>query len=230
MDPEVAKRAAADAAVALVEDGMSVGLGSGSTARWFIENLGARVRDGLDIRGVPTSQATASLAQAHGIPLMELGRDDLDLAVDGADAVDQDLRLIKGRGAAMLREKVVATAAWRFVVIVDDSKLCTRLGGRVPVELVTFGAPHTIALLESTGAQFIVRTGDGGAPMLTDNGNLIADGEYAPIDDPEGLAQRIEAIPGVVGHGLFLGMADLVVVGRADGSVQRLTPRRRNAG
>lgn len=230
MDPEPAKRAAAGAAVELVEAGMSVGLGSGSTATWFVEALGARVRDGLDIIAVPTSEATASLARTHGIRLVELGPGDLDLAVDGADAVDQDLRLIKGRGGAMLREKVVATAARRFVVIVDDSKLCARLSGRVPVELVTFGAAHTIALLEATGARFTVRKNQNAAPLLTDNGNLISDGEFPPIADPEGLAQRIESIPGVVGHGLFLGMADLVLVGRTDGGVDRLTPGRRNPG
>src|SRR5438477_9433764 len=129
MDPEAAKRAAAEAAVRRVEAGMSVGLGSGSTARWFIEALGARVRAGLDVQGVPTSQAAAALARTQDIPLAELGRAGLDLAVDGADAVDPDLRLIKGLGGAMVREKVVAAAARRFVVIVDDSKLRALLAG-----------------------------------------------------------------------------------------------------
>jgi ribose 5-phosphate isomerase A len=226
MDPETAKAAAAGEAVRLVEAGMSVGLGSGSTARWFIEGLGARVRAGLDIRGVPSSQATAALAQVHGIPLAELGRAGVDLAVDGADAVDPDLRLIKGHGGAMVREKVVAAAARRFVVIIDDSKLCARLSGRVPVEVIAFGVAHTLGVLASTGASFALRSNADGSPLRSDNGNLIADGTYPPIDDPEGLAERLESMPGVVGHGLFLGMADLVLVGRRDGRVDTLTPPR----
>jgi ribose 5-phosphate isomerase A len=224
MDPEAAKRAAGEAAARLVEAGMSVGLGSGSTARWFIEALGARVRAGLHVRGVPTSEAAAALARAQDIPLTALGRDGLDLAVDGADAVDPDLRLIKGHGGAMVREKVVAAAARRFVVIIDDSKLCARLGGRVPVEVIAFGVAHTLRLLESTGATYALRNHNDGSPLLSDNGNLIADGRYVTVDDPEGLAARLESIPGVAGHGLFLGMADLVLVGRQDGRVDTLIP------
>jgi ribose 5-phosphate isomerase A len=205
---------------------MVVGLGSGSTAYWFIAALGARVRDGLDVRGVPTSLASAALAASHAIPLVELDRRGVDLAVDGADAVDNDLRLIKGRGGAMVREKIVASAARRFVVVVDDTKLSEQLHGRVPVEVIAFGADHTLALLESTGAPFTLREDGNGERVLTDNENVIADGEYQTISDPEGLAERIQAIPGVVGHGLFLGMADLVLVGHEDGRVDHVRPAR----
>src|SRR5438132_9717197 len=130
---------------------MTVGLGSGSTARWFIEGLGARVRQGLSMRGVPTSDASAALASEHGIVIAALDERGVDLDVDGADAVDPDLRLIKGLGGAMVREKVVAAAARRFIVIVDDRKTVQQLNGAVPVELIAFGAAHTLALLRTAG-------------------------------------------------------------------------------
>jgi ribose 5-phosphate isomerase A len=226
VEAQAAKRAAGESAVALVEPGMLVGLGSGSTAYWFIAALGARVRDGLDIRGVPSSLSSAALAAQQGIPLVELDRRGVDLAVDGADAVDSDLRLIKGRGGAMVREKIVASAARRFVVVVDETKVCDQLRGRLPVEVIAFGADHTLALLESTGAPFTLRDNGNGAHMVTDNQNLIADGEYPTISDAEGLAERIQAIPGVVGHGLFLSMADLVLIGHEDGHVDQIVPAR----
>jgi ribose 5-phosphate isomerase A len=226
VEAQAAKRAAGESAVALVEPGMLVGLGSGSTAYWFIAALGARVRDGLDIRGVPSSLPSAALAAQQGIPLVELDRRGVDLAVDGADAVDSDLRLIKGAGGAMLREKIVASAARRFVVVVDETKICEQLRGRLPVEVIAFGADHTLALLESTGAPFTLRDNGNGAHVVTDNQNLIADGEYPTISDAEGLAERIQAIPGVVGHGLFLGMADLVLIGHEDGHVDQIVPAR----
>jgi ribose 5-phosphate isomerase A len=227
VEAEAAKRAAGESAVALVEPGMVVGLGSGSTAYWFIAALGARVRDGLYVRGVPSSLASAALAAQQGIPLVELDRRGVDLAVDGADAVDSDLRLIKGRGGAMVREKIVAAAARRFVVVVDETKICDQLRGRLPVEVIAFGADHTLALLEGTGAPFTLREdGKNGAHVVTDNQNHVADGEYPAISDPEGLADRIQAIPGVVGHGLFLGMADLVLVGHEDGHVDQIRPAR----
>jgi ribose 5-phosphate isomerase A len=223
---EAAKRAAGESAVGFVEAGMVVGLGSGSTVYWFIAALGARVREGLDVLGVPSSLASAALAAEYGIPLVELDRRGVDLAVDGADAVDHDLRLIKGRGAAMVREKIVAAAARRFVVVVDETKMIDPLRGRLPVEVIAFGADHTLAMLESTGAPFILRQDGNGAHVVTDNQNLVADGEYPTISDPEGLAERIQAIPGVVGHGLFLGMADVVLVGHEDGHVEQIRPAR----
>jgi ribose 5-phosphate isomerase A len=226
VDVDAARRAAGDAAVPLVADGMRVGLGTGSTARWFILGLAERVRQGLRIRAVATSTASAALAIDNGIAIEDLGPEGLDIAVDGADSVDPRLRLIKGKGGAMVREKIVASAAARFVVIVDAEKYSIRLHGRVPVEVVAFGAARTVRVLgDRTSLGFALRTADGGAPITTDNGNLIADSEESDIDDPAALAAIIEAIPGCAGHGLFLGMADLVLVGHEDGSVDRLTAR-----
>ena len=220
-DAEAGKRAAGRAAAALVEDGMVLGLGTGSTARWFIDAVGELVRSGMSLRGVATSDRSEAQARALGIPLVELGRNGVDLAVDGADSVDPDLRLVKGLGGALVREKIVAAAARVFVVVVDAGKLHERLRGPVPVEVIPFGHEATLAALEPTGAVFALRRGAGGAPLLSDNGNLIADGAFTAVEDPEGLAEQIEGIPGVVGHGLFLGMTDLVFSGRPDGTVER---------
>lgn len=224
MDLEVAKRATGEAAAALVEEGMTLGLGTGTTARWFIEAVGGRVSAGLRVTAVATSLASAALAARHGIPLVELGPDGVDLAVDGADTVDPDLRLLKGLGGALVRERIVAAAARRFVVVADETKLRDCLAGFVPVELLMFGWHHTMTLLDQTGAGFALRLDAAGEPLRSDNGNLIADGEFGPIADPEGLAARLDAIPGVVGHGLFLGMADLVIVAATDGTLTRLAP------
>ncbi len=223
MDVEEAKRAAGEAAAELVEDGMTLGLGTGSTARWFIAAVGRKLREGMRLRGVPTSRASEALAAEAGIPLVELDATGVDLAVDGADAVDGRLRVIKGAGAALLREKIVAAAAGRFVVVVDEGKLRDPLGGLLPVEIVHFGHLATLAHLDRLGGGFQLRLDAAGRALQTDNGNLIADGELAVIDDPEGLGARIDGIPGVVGHGLFCGLADLVLVARRDGSVDRLS-------
>jgi ribose 5-phosphate isomerase A len=182
------------------------------------------VHAGLHVSAVATSLASAALAARLGIPLFELDRRGADLAVDGADTVDPDLRLLKGLGGALVRERIVAAAAQRFVIVADETKLRSRLAGFVPVELLVFGWQHTMTLLSLTGAEFNLRLDAAGEPLRSDNGNLIADGEFAPIADPEGLAARLDAIPGVVGHGLFLGMADLVIVGRQDGGLVRLEP------
>ncbi len=224
MDLEPAKRAAGEAAAMLVEEGMTLGLGTGTTARWFIEAVGARVADGLRVSAVATSLASAALAARQRIPLLELDAGGVDLAVDGADTVDPDLRLLKGLGGALVRERIVAAAASQFVIVADETKLRPHLAGFVPVELLAFGWHHTMTLLEQTGAAFALRLDAAGEPLRSDNGNLIADGEFAPIADPEGLAARLDAIPGVVGHGLFLGMADLVIVAAVDGSLRRIEP------
>jgi ribose 5-phosphate isomerase A len=153
---------------------------------------------------------------------VELGRLGVDLAVDGADSVDTDLRLVKGAGGALVREKIVAYAARRFVCVVDVGKLHDHLRGPVPVEVVPFGWQATLAALETTGAVFELRRGGDGELLRSDNGNLVADGAFSLIDDAEGLAEQIESVPGVVGHGLFLGMADMVLAGRPDGGVERV--------
>jgi len=224
VDVEVARRAAGEAAVPLVEDGMRVGLGTGTTARWFILGLAERVRQGLTIRAVATSVASATLAIGGGILVEELGPEGLDIAVDGADSVDPALRLIKGRGGAMLREKIVAASAARYVVIVDDGKYMPGLRGQVPVEVVPFGSARTLRTLATrTSRAFALRTGSDGHPFITDNGNLVADSEYAEVTDPAGLAEMIRSVPGVAGDGLFLGMTDLVLIGHGDGSVEQLT-------
>jgi ribose 5-phosphate isomerase A len=226
VDVEAARRAAGTAAVPLVTEGMRVGLGTGTTAHWFIVGLAERVRAGLTIRAVATSQASADLAAAHGIAVEELGADGLDIAVDGADSVDPALRLIKGRGGAMVREKIVAASAARFVVIVDDSKPSTVLHGRIPVEVIPFGSSRTVrALTDRTGLGFTLRAGSDGNLFQTDNGDYVADSDEADIVDPEALARAIETTPGCAGHGLFLGMAALVIVGHADGTVDLLTAR-----
>lgn len=222
-DRETAKRAAGEKAAELVTDGMTVGLGTGSTARWFIEAVGARVRAGLSVSAVATSLASAQMATRYGVALVELDSRGVDLGVDGADLVDPDLRLIKGRGGALVRERIVAAAARRFVVVADEGKLRAQLSGAVPVEVLAFGWPHTATLLAECGASFQLRRDGSGKPLRSDNGNLIADGLFEVIADPESLAARLDAVPGVVGHGLFLGMADEVIVGAADGSTRTVT-------
>jgi len=223
MDIEEAKRAAGRAAAELVEDGMILGLGTGSTAHWFIVETAARARaHGFHLRGVPTSRASEELAVREGIPIVELGSDGVDLAVDGADAVDPQLRLIKGGGGAHVREKIVAAAARRFVVVVDSAKLRDDLTGALPVEVVPFGIGRTLAALSEAGAPFALRCSAEGAPLISDNGNLLADGDFGTIEDPESLAERLDAIPGVVGHGLFLGMTEVVLAAHPDGRIEEV--------
>lgn len=220
MGADASKSAAARAAAALVESGMVVGLGSGSTASLFIRELGSRVGDGLAICGVATSLAGVRLATDSGIPLIDLPATGVDLAVDGADAVDPQLRLIKGFGGSHVRERIVDSCAGQFVVVVDETKPVERLSGRVPVEVLSFGLERTLGELSLLGASFTVRM-QGKEFHLSDNGNVLADGHFGEIDDPEGLADRLDAIPGLVGHGLFLNMADCVLVGYEDGRVEK---------
>jgi ribose 5-phosphate isomerase A len=225
---EDAKRAAARAALSEVPDrgGAVVGLGSGTTSRLFVEELGARVREGLRIVGVPTSESTRALAASLNIPLLgEEGPWEIDVNVDGADEVSEALDLIKGGGAAHTREKIVNFAAKRNVIIVDASKLSKHLGDRwsVPVEVLTFAHRTTHAHLARLGTP-VLRMRDG-APVRTDAGNVIYDLAAGRIDDPRALDERLRAVPGVVETGLFVGRADVVLV--ADGqAVRRLEPRR----
>ncbi len=222
-----AKRAAAVRALEMVEDGMTLGLGTGSTAGWFVRLLSERIRDtGLAVTGVATSSATVWLAEELGVPLRKLedvGK--IDLTVDGADEVDAKLNLIKGGGAALLQEKIVAAASERMVVIADDSKSVTHLGAfPLPVEIVRFGWTVTrqavaelIASMDVDGTQVMVRMGKDG-PLVTDEGHYILDLHLGRIGDPPALAAALNAIPGVVEHGLFIGLASAVILGRPDGS------------
>ena len=219
------KESAARAALDLVEDGMQLGLGSGSTAARFVDALGEKVTLGLRVVCVPTSELTRVQAEGLGIPLTTLDETPrLDLTVDGADEIDDQLRLIKGGGGALLREKIVATASDRMVVIADESKVVTMLGAYpLPVEVVRFGLLATMRLIEAiaveTGChgEIKLRPGKGDAPFVTDQGNLIVDCAFGAIREPEVLAFGLKRIPGVVEHGLFLGIADLAIVAGSGG-------------
>jgi len=217
------KRAAAERAARLVEDGMVVGLGTGSTADYFIEALGARLGTNLRISAVATSERTTELARSLGIPLIPLERrQQIDLTVDGADEiVPGSLSLLKGRGGALVREKLVAVASRREVIVADQTKLVEKLGSRhpVPVECVPFGAHLVAAQLAALGGKpALRRTGE--LPYITDNGNYLLDVDFGPIDDPERLAERIKLITGVVDHGLFIGLASEALIGTDAGIVE----------
>jgi ribose 5-phosphate isomerase A len=214
------KRAAAEKALELVRDGMLIGLGSGTTARYFTEGVGRLVAEGMKIRAVPTSRATSELAAANAIPIVTELIGSIDLTVDGADEVDQALNLIKGRGGALFREKVVAAASKRFVVVVDESKVVKQLGvGTLPVEVLPFLWRTTAARLASLAGSLTVRGGEE-APYVTDNGNLILDLIVeGGIPDAAGLANALKSTIGVVEHGLFVGMADTCIVSSPDGQL-----------
>jgi len=214
MNPE--KRAAAERSLEYVRDGMCLGLGSGSTAAIMLELLGQRVRDGLRVRGVPTSETSRQLAELAGIPIVTFDEvSSLDLTIDGADEVDPQLNLIKGGGGALLREKIVASLSRRVVIIVDSQKQVSRLGAfPLPVEVVQFAWRPLAQRLGDLGARPVLRPGRDGDAYVTDEGNFILDCAFGQIDDPAALAARLDAMPGVVDHGLFVGLADTVIVGR----------------
>ena len=223
---DAAKRAAAEAAAALVEDGMTVGLGSGSTVHYMVVALGRRMaEEGLRFTGVPTSLATAELARGLGIALAEPDGP-LDIAIDGADEIERGtLRLIKGLGGALLREKIVAQLARRFVVVADRGKLVTTLGERapLPVEVTRFGLAATTRRLAEAGGRPVLRPATDGAAFVTDGGNLILDcAGFAPIADPFTLDRTLRAIAGVVETGLFLQIATEAIVAAPDGSIEVL--------
>jgi ribose 5-phosphate isomerase A len=208
-----------EAAAKLVPDGSLVGLGSGRAALHFVEALAVRVRDGLRVRGVPTSTGTADVAKRGGIPLVTLDDvDSIDLTIDGADEVDRSLNLIKGLGGALIREKIVATASRRLIIVVGDEKLVPVLGARgvLPVEVVPFAQSFCEKRLKAIGLPTRLRTGPAG-PFITDNGNRILDCTVSAIANPSELELTLRAIPGVVGTGLFVGMAESVLVQKADG-------------
>lgn len=224
MDIELQKRQAAARALDWVRPGMRVGLGTGSTARHLVDLLGEKVRAGLDVVGVPTSEATRSQAQQCGIRLSTLDETpELDVTIDGADEVSPDLTLIKGGGGALLREKIVASASAHMVVIADQSKWVPMLGKfPLPIEVVPFGLAVTrrqvcAAVGANDAGTIVLRTAKDGHPFVTDGGHFILDASLGRIPEPRALADRLAAIPGVVEHGLFIGMASAVVLAGADG-------------
>ncbi len=219
------KLLAAERALAFIEPGMKLGLGTGSTAAKLVDLLGAKVQSGFDVVCVPTSEATRAQAAALGIPLTTL--DDtpyLDLTIDGADELDRELRLIKGGGGALLREKIVATASDRMIVIADHSKLVEGIGAYpLPIEVIRFGLAATRNLIEAMAeeagcdGQIRLRLGRDGQPFVTDGGNYIFDCAFGTIADPEMLDEALHMVLRVVEHGLFIGMADTAVVAAPDG-------------
>lgn len=221
VDRDQLKKQAALRAVEFVEDGMVVGLGTGSTAYFVVEGLGARVKDGLRITGIPTSERTATQARSLGIPLATFAEHQrIDLTIDGADEVERrSLNLIKGLGGALLREKIVAAASQRLVIVVDQEKLVDQLGDHtpVPVEAVQFGWQATAAALTRLGAEPVLRHAHEDHPFITDGGNYTLDCRFTKIADAKALERDINAIVGVVDCGLFIGRASAVIVAATDG-------------
>ena len=225
MDVEAQKRAAAARAVEFVRPGMRLGLGTGSTAKHFVDFLAERVRGGLDVVAVPTSEATRAQAERLGIPLTTLDETpELDLTIDGADEIAPDLTLIKGGGGALLREKIVAAASGRMLVIADQSKWVATLGRfPLPVEIAPFGAAATRRAVEAATAAAgcpgaaLLRKGQNGHAFVTDGGHWLLDAQLQRIGDPQTLAARLSAVPGVMEHGLFIGLARTAIVAGPDG-------------
>ncbi|MFT6556395.1 ribose-5-phosphate isomerase RpiA [Sneathiella sp.] len=218
MTEDEQKAAAAAAAVEYIKDGMVVGLGTGSTASKMVDLVGERVKEGLDIIAVPTSEATKQQAEALGINVV--GFDDvqvIDLTIDGTDEVDPQMRLIKGGGGAHLREKIVASLSDQMIVIAESKKMVEHLGAfKLPVEVIPFSAHALLPKLEALGCTPTIREKDG-QPFYTDENNLVIDCAFEKIDDPEELAQTLSLMPGVVEHGLFIDNADIVLIGTDDG-------------
>jgi ribose 5-phosphate isomerase A len=215
----------AERALALVEDGFAIGLGTGRAATLFVKALGPKVQAGLKVRCVSTSDATAGLARELMIPLTTLEDvGELDITFDGADEVAPDLNLIKGYGGALVREKIVAASSKRFVVLVGPEKVVQALGehGKLPVEVVPFALPLATRQLAALGCPPVPRLGPDGSPYRTDNGNPILDCRVGPIADPAALDRAILAIPGVVGTGLFIGLAEIVLIQFEDGTVKEI--------
>ena len=214
--PDAEKQAAAHAAVQLVESGNVVGLGSGSTATFAIRMLAERVRAGLKIAGIPTSQVTKRLAEQLGIRLTTFEENPvIDIDIDGADEIDPQLNLIKGGGGAMLREKVIASASKRFVVVAESVKLVPHLGKfPLPVEVISFAEALVKNRIEALGARASLRMQKDGSVYVTDEGHHILDCNFGEIADPAALNAKLHEIPGVVEHGLFIGMAETAFVGK----------------
>lgn len=220
------KQAAAQASLRFVREGNIVGLGTGSTAAYAVRFLAERVQAGLKIRGIPTSTHTKELAAGLGIPLATLDEcPQIDVTIDGADEIDPELRLIKGGGGALLREKVVASASRQLVIIADSTKQVSMLGRfPLPVEVIPFARTVVTKKISALGASVSLRTDSAGNPFITDEGHHILDCNFGQIPDPPALARELNAVPGVVEHGLFIGMADVVLIAKGD-QVQELRRR-----
>ncbi len=212
------KRVAAEKAVEFVENDMILGLGTGSTVAFVLQALARKVKEGLRVKGIPTSEATAKLARELGIELTDFDHHQIcDLVIDGADEVNGNLDLIKGGGGALLREKIVASSARKFIVIVDSLKLVDKLGKfHVPVEVIQFASPLVQRKVTDLGGTGKLRLLPSGQPFITDEGNYILDCNFGLIDKPAELAAQLEKIPGIVEHGLFINYATMVIVGRGD--------------
>ena len=218
------KKVVGEAAVEFIEDGMTVGLGTGSTAYWAIMKIGERVKEGLKITAIATSKESESLAERQNIPLATFSqRNRLDITIDGADEVDRDLNLIKGGGGALLREKIIASASDKLLILVDETKLVKRLGqSPLPVEVVPFGMESTREKIKNLGCEANLRFTEKQQGFITDNGNYIIDCAFRSIHDPKLLSQNLSQIPGVVENGLFMGLTHKVLVGRNSGRVDTL--------
>ena len=220
MNREAQKKIAAEKAAEHVQPGMIVGLGTGSTVYYALLKLGSRVRDGLDIIGIPTSSDTEKIAADQEIPLATLATHPrIDLTIDGADEVDRTKNLIKGGGAALVREKIIANASEKIIIVVDESKVSQVLGTTfaLPVEIVRFGWEATQRAVNQHCQASTLRTLRNGDPLITDNGNYILDCRFAGIPNPEAVETQLNTIPGVVENGIFVNRADTIIIGTATG-------------
>ena len=219
----IPKQIAGEKAIDFVKPGMIVGLGTGSTAYWAIRELGARIKQGLEIRAVPTSTQSELLARELNIPIAPFGEvDRIDLDIDGADEVDRDLNLIKGGGGALLREKIIASASDRILIVADESKLVQSLGNfPLPVEVFPFAWELTFRQLKQLGCIPVLRR-EKDQHFISDNGNFIIDCAFGVMSDPSRILRQLGKIPGIAGHGLFLGMADIVIIGKENGKSEIL--------
>ncbi len=225
MNDETRRATVAEASAALVEEGMVVGLGSGSTAEAFVRALGTRVQQGLNIQGIPTSRRTEHVAREVGIPLTTLSDSQtVDFGIDGADEIDPNLALTKGRGGALLYEKLVAEACNRWVIVASSEKLVDQLGTRIalPVEIMPFGWETTRARVEALGYDAPLRVARDGVPIVTDGNHFVLDCATGPMDDPKAIGDALKCITGVVDHGLFIDLASVALICEPDGTIREL--------
>ena len=219
-----AKKLVAESAVEFIQDGMIVGLGTGSTAYWAIKKLGEKINEGINIKAIATSKESESLARELKIPIVTFSDiDQIDITIDGADEVDSDLNLIKGGGGALLREKIVAMASKILIIVVDESKIVSQLGEfPLPVEVTPFGVEITRNKIEKLGCKTEIRMQDKKTIYKTDNGNYILDCKFGIIENPEKTNQYINMIPGVIDNGLFINVATKVLVGYKNGNIDTI--------